>query len=623
MKIRRLSRTALVASGVGVLAGAALMAPAAHAAGDGTQYYRYVHVCGPADAGQMRCYAIAKVKAQKGQKGAVALEHTDSLKAQGVEVGPGGGYTPTDLAAAYGVDPNTPTPGQRVAIVDAHDDPNALADLNHFDDQYGLPHETATSFTKVGQDGGAPPTNSVPPTDEEAGWAGEITLDLDAVRGICHTCRILLVEGNTSNGDDLGAAVDTAVRLGATEVSNSYGAPEGSQAGDVHNDETIPALAAEYNHPGVVITASTGDDGYYDYDNMFNPPPAAAGDPSDTSDNAPSTPASYASVVAVTGTTLQLNDDASYSGENVWNLNGQYAITADFAGLGPLGASGGGCSTEFNAPAWQTAVSGWGQTGCGAKRLNGDVAALGDPQTGYDIYDTYQAPGWLTFGGTSLSSPLIAAMWAMAGGSHGVAYPALSLYGNEQSNKGSLHDVTFGGDGLCDGSAVGECQGFWSSVADSPNMIGVGQVDCAWVGETATRNAGTRACDAATGYDGASGVGSPNGLAAFKPLAPSASIKVPKHVELGHKVQFQGTATDPYPGGSITGYSWTATRGHKTSSGSGPTFALKVKKPGKYVVTLKVTDSYGFTGTATVKVKVKAAKHHGGHHHHHHHRSHH
>src|SRR4051812_41847720 len=105
---------ALVASGTGVLLGGALMSPPAHAAGDGTQYYRYVNVCGPADAGQMRCYAIQKVKAQKGQQGAVALPRTDSLEAQGVEVGPGGGYTPNDLAAAYGVNANTPTPGQLV-----------------------------------------------------------------------------------------------------------------------------------------------------------------------------------------------------------------------------------------------------------------------------------------------------------------------------------------------------------------------------------------------------------------------------------------------------------------------------------------------------------------------------
>src|SRR5262249_42743185 len=115
---KSLSRMALVASGVGVLMGAALMSPA-QAAGDNTQY---VHVCGSAAAGHMRCYAVHKVAAHKGDPGAVPVKGT-SLAAQGVEVGPSGGYTPNDLASAYNVDPNTPTPGQTVAIVDAHDNP--------------------------------------------------------------------------------------------------------------------------------------------------------------------------------------------------------------------------------------------------------------------------------------------------------------------------------------------------------------------------------------------------------------------------------------------------------------------------------------------------------------------
>ncbi len=608
MKHKRLSRAVLVAAATGALIGAALSSPAT-AAGDGTQYYKVVPTCATASSGHAHCMTLQRIKVAKGTDGAIAVQPTVS------DAGPAGGFTPGNLASAYSVDPNTPTPGQVVGIVDAHDNPDALTDLNAFDAQYGLPAETATSFQKIGQDGGAPPTNSTPPTDEEVGWAGEIALDLEAVRGICHTCRIVLVETNTSNFEDLAVGVNTAVSHGATVVSNSYGGAEGSDPGGP-DDETDPAVQAAFNHPGVVITASTGDDGYYDYDNYFN------GDPSD---NAPSTPASFPGVVATAGTTLQLNDDGTRAAEVSWNSNGQAGLTARFRGES-LFASGGGCSTEYAAPAWQLATKGWAQTACGDKRLTADVAALADPLTGYDIYDTYSASDplhpWGTFGGTSLSSPLIAAMFAMAGGGHGVPRPALTLYGHQKSDPGSLYDVASGGIGICDGLTAQNCAAFFAST--SPNTTGAGILDCQWVGATATRAAGSRACNAASGYDGSTGVGTPNGLASFKPLAPTAVV-THKKVKRGKKLTFDGSgSTDPYPGGSLTGFSWTVKRGQHTKSGTGTSFSFKARSAGKYRVTLSVTDSYGFTGSTTVTVKVKAGRHrkhhrkHHGHHHRHH-----
>ena len=119
---------------------------------------------------------------------------------------------------------------------------------------------------------------------------------------------------------------------------------------------------------------------------------------------------------------------------------------------------------------WQSAVPGYAQTGCGNKRLAGDIAALADPYTGYDIYDTYRAYGWQTYGGTSLASPLVAAMWAVAGGSGGVAYPALSLYGHFTSDATHpLYDVTAGGNGLCAGAWRAQCA---SITGQAPNTLG-------------------------------------------------------------------------------------------------------------------------------------------------------
>jgi hypothetical protein len=70
---------------------------------------------------------------------------------------------------------------------------------------------------------------------------------------------------------------------------------------------------------------------------------------------------------------------------------------------------------------------GWANTACGTKRLDNDVSAVADPYTGFDIYDIEEG-GWLTIGGTSLSSPLVSSLYALAGGGGGVSYPAATLY---------------------------------------------------------------------------------------------------------------------------------------------------------------------------------------------------
>src|SRR5436190_19448374 len=191
--------------------------------------------------------------------------------------GPAGGYSPNQVAKAYGLNADGATT-QTVAIVDAFDDPTAITDLNTFDDQYGLPHETSTSFQIVNQDGLDSP---LPAPD--AGWAGEITLDVQTVRGLCHLCKILLVEADSSSFADLGTAVNRAVTMGAKIVSNSYG---GFESG--------PADPA-YNHPGVAILASSGDDGWYGWD-VINELSFSA--------NLPLSPASFNSVTAVGGTAL-------------------------------------------------------------------------------------------------------------------------------------------------------------------------------------------------------------------------------------------------------------------------------------------------------------------------------
>ena len=266
------------------------------------------------------------------------------------------GYGPADLSSAYALPANGGA-GQTVAIVDAFDDPNAEADLATYRAQFGLPACTTANgcFRKVDQRGG---TNYPPPN---AGWAGEISLDVDMVSAVAPAAHILLVEADDNGNDNLGAAVDEAVALGAKYVSNSYGTGYTSAPGSGEDPSEVTDGDPHYNHPGVAVVASTGDD-----------------------DFGVSYPAASQYVTAVGGTTLVPDSSARGWSESVWNNS--------------FGGPGSGCSLYEAKPAWQT------DSGCDM-RTEADVSADADPLTGVAVYDTYQDSGWGVFGGTSASSP--------------------------------------------------------------------------------------------------------------------------------------------------------------------------------------------------------------------------
>ena len=321
-----------------------------------------------------------------------------------------GGLGPNDLQNAYGLSSTAAGAGQTVAIVDANDDPSAERNLATYRATFGLPSCTTANrcFRKVDQNGGT----RYPAADQ--GWSGEISLDLDMVSAICPRCHILLVEARSASFSNLGASVNTAVRLGAATISNSYGAPEDAQ--------TAQSVARYYNHPGVVITASAGDSGY-----------------------GVQLPAAFNSVVAVGGTSLsRANNDRGWT-ESVWS------------------GTGSGCSQFVSKPSWQT------DNGC-SNRTVADVSAVADPATGVAVYNTYGGYGWLVYGGTSASSPIIASVFALAGNAKQVN--ASHLY----SHTRNLNPVTQGSNGSCDISYL---------------------------------------CNAGSGYNGPTGLGTPNGIGAF------------------------------------------------------------------------------------------------------------
>lgn len=600
---------ALVVAGVvaptGALASAHAKPAAVHFATPGTHYSVDKPLCNTAPKpGHFTCFGLRRVTAKADTAGA----HPYTVSAS-YPVGPSGGLTPADLSTAYGYNAAGGS-GQTVGIVDAFDNPNIASDLAAFDTEYKLAPETATSFEKVGETG----SPTVLPAADTTGWATEEALDVESVRSVCHGCRIVLVEANSTRDSDLEAGVATAIRLGADEVSNSYGGPE-PPAGSSTAGRT--AYERAYTYPGKVITAASGDDGWYSWDLINNTSQLTA------SPGSPNIPASLPTVVAVGGTKLSLNANGSRHSESVWNNNG----AADYlgAGLAPLGATGGGCSVQFFADGWQSATAGYNKTGCGADRSSADVAADGDPDTGLDVYSTYNCgaacgtSGWQTIGGTSLSSPLIAAMYALAGGAQGADYPAMWLYGHAASSSPPLYDVKTGGNSWCDGTSASKCESLTGSEAggeQNPNDLALdngtfplGLLDCGFVpSDQPVTTSANHQCNAAKGYDGPSGVGTPDGLKLFKSMSLKARFHLSGTAHAKQAATFVGKDHDPIPGGTVAHYSWKF-GDHRKGKGAHPKHTYR--KPGHYTVTLTETDVYGLKASTHGKVKVhKAKKHH-------------
>ena len=252
-------------------------------------------------------------------------------------------------------------------------------------------------------------------------WAGEISIDLDMASAACPACHLMLVEADNNLLANLAAGVDEAVALGATVVSNSY--VNGEFKGEAKYDP-------DYTHPGVAITVSTGDGGF-----------------------GTSYPAASPGVVAVGGTSLYpAAGTARGWSETAWS------------------GSGSGCSLYEPKPAWQ-------HDPLCANRAIADTAAVADPLTGVDVYDTWAGGGWSIAGGTSVAAPIVAAAFALAAPSERLLPGASALY----ASPSSLFNVT---------------QGATADPCDEGYL-----------------------CEAGPGYNGPTGLGTPDSGIGVPPLA--------------------------------------------------------------------------------------------------------
>ena len=384
-----------------------------------------------------------------------------------------GNLSPTQFHQAYNLPctPNgavqsicsTPTTfgPETIAIVDAgsFDNSGGTIDesLDGYDSYYGLPSCTESNgcLTIVNQSG---QTSSLP-ANVSAGWNDEIALDVETAHMTCQTCKILLVEANTAGVADLAASEVTASSFNPVAISNSYG-----------STTEEPSYNSDYTHTGMAIVAGSGDSGASNI----------------------SWPADLPNVVAASGTTLSLNPNNSWAGESVWS------------------GSGGSCSTN-PAPLWQTSLPNWVTAGCGSNRAYGDVSADADPNSGMAIYmaTSSTSGSWYEIGGTSLSSPLIASSYALAGGVLSGNNAVSILYGS--FNSSNSHDITSGN-------------------------------DCT---STITTN-----CTAGVGFDTPSGLGSPNGISGFV-VQPATNLSLKVDNNNGTSVEVSWT---PSANSLIGGY---------------------------------------------------------------------
>jgi subtilase family serine protease len=369
---------------------------------------------------------------------------------------PTSAFAPNDIRHAYGFDlVSNEGAGQTIAIVDAYDDANIEADLGIFSKQYNLPSCTTANGCFLK----VYASGSKPSANSS--WSVEIALDVEWAHAIAPQAKIVLVEAKSYALSDLLTGVDVAVRHGASAVSMSWTTAEFSSERNFDN---------HFVATGVTFLAASGDAGYgVNY-------PAASPD-----------------VIAVGGTSLTLDANKNYQSETAWS------------------GSGGGISAYEHEALYQEDLP-IPDDSRGSRGVP-DVSFNANPGTGYAIYDSIAvsgATGWFQVGGTSAGTPQWAAAIAIANSLRTAA---------RKANLGSVNVALY----ASATAPASSTSTFDLSVHGNPASL-VNRATAAGAGYFFPVTSGTNGncgnvCDALSGYDFVTGLGTPRASALVPALA--------------------------------------------------------------------------------------------------------
>ncbi|MEV6415224.1 putative Ig domain-containing protein [Kribbella sp. NPDC051718] len=261
-------------------------------------------------------------------------------------------------------------------------------------------------------------------------------------------------------------------------------------------------------------------------------------------------PASSAATTAIGGTSLTKTDSGRGWAETVWNNE-------------PGHGTGSGCSAEITKPTWQAVIP---AATC-PKRAVADVSAVADPATGVAVYQTTGGNGWAVYGGTSAAAPIIASTYALAGDPSPTSHPASYPYGSTAN----LNDVVEGNNGECEPAPL---------------------------------------CTAQPGWDGPTGLGTPNGLASLTSPTKSNHLTVNTPAQ-----QFSAVGTPvvlhvraAHSGGRPVRLTATdLPSGLRLNAVTGLIFGVP-SKPGTHSTTVTATDPTGARGNTVISWVVSTHK---------------
>lgn len=328
--------------------------------------------------------------------------------------GLGGGLTPSDIKTAYNLSSVSQTgSGQTLGLFEL--DGYTLSDITTYEAKYGLPNVPLQNVLVDGYSGAA------------GSGAGEVTLDIELQAALAPgASKILVYEGPNSDAGVVDTYTKIAADNAAKEISTSWGLAENSTSASTRASENtaFQQMAAQ----GQSIYAAAGDSGANDNGSSLSV----------------DDPASQPYMTGVGGTALStVSAGGAYKSETTWN-----------GGSTANGAGGGGISTIWAIPSYQSGIAGTAASkGSTTKRNVPDVSLDADPNTGYSIYF---GGSWTIYGGTSCAAPLWAAFTALvnqkraAAGSSTLGFANTPLYALATTGAyaSDFHDIADGSTNL-------------------------------------------------------------------------------------------------------------------------------------------------------------------------------